>query len=266
MIDCVDSDCQMRVNVELYKGKLSVRIGGDAAMGGTLCYNGSVCISGLTASGKSTHSHLLAGEFGLTYVSGSQILLNKAGKSPIQNKDFWVTPEARKLKADDGYAVIDQELLRIESIGQGYIFDAITPPWTHKRPALCIWLESSLESRVLKSIVSHRGRGALTRAEYPAKIMEKDNDTIGLCRRIHGIAVGTDLACFDLILDISGLIKEASLDASLESIRIAHLLIRSASAWYLTGRTDYGAQFKEAIKAFPQIVKFNRVTPCTVEE
>src|SRR6184192_3167083 len=107
---------------------------------GSLRYSGNVCISGLTASGKSTHSHLLAGEFGLTYVSGSQILLNFAGISPIQPKDFWVTPEARRLKAEDGYARIDAELLRIESIGQGYIFDTSTQPWRHKRPALCIWL------------------------------------------------------------------------------------------------------------------------------
>ena len=49
-----------------------------------LRYSGNVCISGLTASGKTTHSHLLAGEFGLTYVSGSQIQLNFIGISPIQ--------------------------------------------------------------------------------------------------------------------------------------------------------------------------------------
>ena len=60
-----------------------------------LRYEGNVCISGLTASGKTTHSHLLAGEFGLTYVSGSQIQLNFMGVSPIQKKDFWITPAAK---------------------------------------------------------------------------------------------------------------------------------------------------------------------------
>jgi cytidylate kinase len=225
-----------------------------------LQYNGSVCISGLTASGKSTHSHLLAGEFGLTYVSGSQILLNFAGISPIQQKDFWVTPEARRLKAEDGYARIDSELLRIESIGQGYIFDTSTLPWRHKRPALCIWLESDLNSRVLKSVVSHRGRGHLRPEEYHEKINEKDNDTIGLCRRLYGIEIGTDLSCFDLILDVSGLIREATLDASLESIRLAHSLIRPAAAWYLTGRADFEAQFRSAIERYPEVVKFNKLT------
>lgn len=222
-----------------------------------LQYSGSVCISGLTASGKSTHSHLLAGEFGLTYVSGSQILLNLAGKSPIQPKDFWVTSEARRLKAADGYVHIDSELLRIESIGEGYVFDTSTQPWRHKRPALCIWLESDLESRVLKSIVSHRGRGHLKPEEYYEKIAEKDSDTIGLCRQLYGIDIGTDLSPFDLILDISRLIREATLDASLQSIRLAHSLIRPAAAWYLTGRADFEAEFRSADNELPQVVSFN---------
>lgn len=228
-------------------------------------YNGNVCISGLTASGKSTHSHLLAGEFGLTYVSGSQILLNLAGVSPIQAKDFWVTPEARRLKAGDGYARIDSDLLRIESIGEGYIFDTITQPWRHKRPALCIWLESDLNSRVLKSVVSHRGRGHLSLGEYPEKIMEKDNDTIGLCRALYGLEIGIDLSPFDLILDISSLIREATLDASLESIRLAHSFIRPAAAWYLTGRPDFEAQFRSAIKQHPHMVKRNELTADSIE-
>ena len=56
-----------------------------------LKYNGNVCISGLTASGKTTHSHLLSGEFGMTYVSGSQIQLNFLGVSPIQTRDFSIS-------------------------------------------------------------------------------------------------------------------------------------------------------------------------------
>jgi cytidylate kinase len=224
-----------------------------------LKYHGSICISGLTASGKSTHSHLLAGEFGLTYVSGSQILLNLAGVSAIQPKDFWVTPEARALKAQDGYARIDAELLRIEGIGQGYIFDTSTQPWRRQKPALSIWLESTLESRVLKSIVSHRGRGRLRPGEYHAKIVEKDADTVDLCKQLYGMDIGDDLSPFDLVLDISSLISEATLDASLRSIRIAHSIIRPAVAWYLTGRRDFERQFAAAVSDNPSIVTINRV-------
>jgi cytidylate kinase len=230
-----------------------------------LRYSGSVCISGLTASGKSTHSHLLAGEFGLTYVSGSQILLNAAGVSPIQPKDFWVTPEARKLKAEDGYLRIDEELLRIESTGEGYVFDTSTQPWRHKRPALCIWLESDIHSRVMKSIVSHRGRSTLEQEQYYDRIAEKDNDTISLCQKLYGIEIGSDLSPFDLVLDISSLIADATLDASLESIQRAHSLIRPAAAWYLTGRPDFEEQFRKAISLNPSLVRVNTLNRSSIE-
>lgn len=123
-----------------------------------LKYRGNVCISGLTASGKTTHSHLLAGEFGLTYVSGSQIQLNFMGLSPIQSKDFWISDEAKPLWDDKQFQKIDNELLRLETLTAGYIFDTSTMPWRHKEPALCIWLESNINFRKTKSIISHRGR------------------------------------------------------------------------------------------------------------
>jgi hypothetical protein len=95
--------------------------------------------------------------------------------------------------------------------------------------------------------------------------MEKDNDTIGLCRTLYGIEIGTDLSPFDLILDISSLIQEATLDASLESIRLAHSFIRPAVAWYLTGRPEFEAQFKRAINQHPHVVKHNTLTAESIE-
>src|ERR1035438_9857319 len=91
-----------------------------------LRYSSNVCISGLTASGKTTHSHLLAGELGLTYVSGSQIQLNFMGVSPIQPKDFWITNEAKRFRNAKEFSRIDAELLRLEGQAKGYIFDTST--------------------------------------------------------------------------------------------------------------------------------------------
>lgn len=85
-----------------------------------LRYAGSICISGLTASGKTTHSHLLAGEFGLTYVSGSQIQLNFMGVSPIQSKDFWITDKAKAFWNEKEFDRIDHEMTRLETL-MGFI-------------------------------------------------------------------------------------------------------------------------------------------------
>lgn len=225
----------------------------------SLRYNGNVCIAGLTASGKTTHSHLLAGEFGLTYVSGSQIQLNWMGVSPIQPKDFWISPDAKQFWKADGFSRIDAELLRLEQLTAGYVFDTSIMPWRHKKPALCIWLGSSLESRVLKSIVSHRGRSSVARSDYPAKIMEKDEATIALCRSLYGIEIGTDLSCFDLILDISSLIREATLRASLQSIAVAHKIIRPACGYYLTRNHGFRDAFVAAVAEHSTLVRHSSV-------
>jgi cytidylate kinase len=199
----------------------------------SLQYHGNVCISGLTAAGKTTHSHLLAGEFGLTYVSGSQIQLNFLGISPIQSKDFWITESAKGLWNAEDFRRIDSELQRIESTSNGCIFDTSTMPWRHQGDALCIWLESSLRSRVAKSIVSHRGRSHFPPEDYEPRILEKDASTIKLYKELYNIDIGQDLSCFDLILDISTLIETPDFATSLMSIAVAHSVIRPAVAWYL---------------------------------
>lgn len=224
-----------------------------------LRYQGSICISGLTASGKTTHSHLLAGEFGLTYVSGSQIQLNFMGVSPIQSKDFWITEEAKAFWDREQFRRIDAELIRLEDIAEGYIFDTSTMPWRHKKPALCIWLESTLESRIVKSIVSHRGRGRFSLEEYRDKILEKDSATVSLYKELYNIDIGVDLSCFSLILDISALITEPTLEASLKSIAVAHSVIRPVVGWYLTGRAHFYQQFEEATRVYPELIKANKL-------
>jgi len=216
-----------------------------------------VCISGLTASGKTTHSHLLAGEFGLTYVSASQIQLNFMGVSPIQPKDFWISDEAQAFWDSGRSTRIDDELLRLESCGQGFIFDTSTMPWRRRRPALCIWLTSSIESRVLKSIISHRGRSRYALAEYAERIREKDRATVELCRQLYAIEIGTDLSCFDLVLDLSSLVTEPTLEASLASIAIAHSVIRPAVGWYLTGRPQFRDQLVGAAERHSDLILRN---------
>jgi len=149
----------------------------------------------------------------------------------------------------ESFKRIDAELLRLETLSDGYIFDSSTMPWRHRRPALCIWLESTLESRVIKSIVSHRGRGVFGRQEYEERIRRKDESTIKLYRELYGIKRQSDPAYFDLIIDISSLIAEPT-------------LIRPAVAWYLTAEPSFRAQFEAAIaKCPPGMVLRNCVKP-----
>jgi cytidylate kinase len=224
-----------------------------------LRYLGNVCISGLTASGKTTHSHLLAGEFGLTYVSGSQIQLNFMGVSPIQTRDFWITEEAKTFWNAEQFNRIDAELLRLEQLSDGYIFDTSTMPWRHKRPSLCIWLGSELDSRVIKSRISHRGRSHFSPTEYRQKIIEKDKSTIELYRSLYSIEIGHDLSPFDLILDISSLVTEPTLHESIHSIGVTHEVIRPAVAWFLTRRDEFLQELRKATNKHQSLIVRNNL-------
>lgn len=222
-----------------------------------LKYNGNICIAGLTASGKTTHSHLVCGEFGLTYVSGSQIQLNFLGISPIQSRDFWISQEAKALWNHDQFNKIDAELLRLESISTGYIFDGSTMPWRHNKPALCIWLESDLNSRVKKSIISHRGRSNVSPDQYEELIKGKDRATIDLCNELYDIQISKDLSCFDLILDISSTTKATTLRASLKSISRVQKIISPAVGWYLTKDIRFLKKLENACEKNKEIIQKN---------
>lgn len=214
----------------------------------SLRYRGNICISGLTASGKTTHSHLLAGQLGLIYVSGSQIQLNFSGLSPIQSRDFWIRAEAQALWNERDFQRIDAELLKIEETAEGAVFDTSTMPWRHRRDALCIWLGSSIESRIHKAIVSHRDRGGMPLSEYPALIARKDAATCDLYKALYGIDIGADFEPFQLVIDIGPLIDQPTLDASQRSINAVQALLLPAAAAYLTGRQDWLARFRAEIQ------------------
>ena len=222
-----------------------------------LRYPGSVCVSGLTASGKTTHSLLLAGEFGLTFVSGSQVRLFQSGVFPIQQKDFWVTPEGKSLWREEVFERVEIELLRLESLAAGYVFDTFTMPWLHKTSALCIWLESDIDSRAIKSMISHRGLTSLGLDGYAAKIRDKDDTTLGIYKRLYDIDIATDHACFDLAIDISSFIIEPSLEASLRSIARAHRVIRAATGYYLTRSRAFREELQAATADNAQYIIHN---------
>jgi cytidylate kinase len=206
----------------------------------------NVIISGLTAAGKTTHCHLLAGEFGLRYVSGSQILLYLSGRFPVQRRDFWVSDEAQTLWKSSEADRVDEELARLESTEKGLVIDSLATPWLHRDPAFKIWLESSLESRVTKALISHQGTSHFSRAELEARLQEKDQIQRERFLRKYGFDLLLDRRPFELILDISQCIKGTTLKDALGSIRAVHSLIRPAVGWHLTGDPSFRDEFEEA--------------------
>lgn len=223
---------------------------------------GSVCVSGLTAAGKTTHCHLLAGEFGLTYVSASQILLSLAGISPIQARDFWFSDEARELWSDRMTRDVDAELRRLSQNGSGFVFDAVAMPWRAEGECLRVFFESDLKSRITKSMVSHRGRQPPCELEYARKITEKDRVLVDSHKRLFGIEVESDRKGFDLVLDISQAIQSPTFKAAIASIAIVHAILRPAVGYYLTRDSSLFAEYLAALERYRTHVVMERISNC----
>ena len=193
----------------------------------------NVIISGLTAAGKTTHSKMLCEQYGLKYVSASQILLNLAGLPPEQPLDFWVTSEGREISKRISWDEIDNESRRIESEADETVFDCQTLPWLCSKRCLVLWIESSLPSRIMKAIVSYNGKSRLNALEVEKGITSKDRFAQEQIFVKYGVDLFQDRAPFNFIIDISSFITAPTEEASLSSITNAHKIISSAVGWYL---------------------------------
>lgn len=205
-----------------------------------------VIISGLTAAGKTTHSHLLAGEFGLRYVSASQILLSSHGMSGFQARDFWTDNKAMALWSE-GSAGVDQSLLSLEGSSESAVFDCLSLPWLSSRPSLKIWLECLLAARVERAALSHGLPIGSDRGMLANLIDRKDTALCDQLSRDYGISPHADPSIFDLILDVTEATSTSGRQSALPSIRRVHRLIASTyEAWSCRDR--------EAIKRYTDII------------
>ncbi len=213
-----------------------------------LNYHGNVFISGLTASGKTTHSYILAGTFGLTYVSGSQIHLMNNGMSPIQDRRFWITDEGKRLLTENQIEDVDKELSQIEKNNSGYIFDTWIMPWIRSSEGIAIYLMSSLESRTIKAAISRRENNFEIDEFYKDKIHFKDRASIDLHQKFYGIDIEKDLSVFDVIIDLSTFIEAPTFESSQSSIERASSILMATVGFYLTGKRHYRIELEKHTK------------------
>jgi len=225
----------------------------------------NICISGLTAAGKTTHCHLVAGEFGLGYISASQILLSLAGLAPVQSRDFWLSPSAEVLWTDEMTVKIDTELRRLSNKVTHYVFDSFALPWRVEGPSFNIYLHSDLNSRIKKALISHRGEGRLLLRSYAEQIERKDDALTASHRRLFGLA-DDELSCFHLVLDISAAITESTYAASLKSISLVQECIRPAVAFALRPTAENEQAYIRVKRKHQQLFRRDTVLGSTIQK
>lgn len=215
----------------------------------------NVMIAGLTAAGKTTHSHLLSETYGLNYISATEALAQISGVSitlnPTDSK-FWISEQAEKINAlrkegDEIDLAVDSRLTISASNMTNTVFDSFGLPWTSSSSALRIWLESSFESRVLKAIVSHRGNKGVTRGSLITLLREKDEQIRQHFLSHYGFDLYSDRSVFDLVIDISNFIRRPHLSSSKRSIALVDEILSSLVGWYLESKEDYRIRFNQCI-------------------
>jgi cytidylate kinase len=218
----------------------------------------NVIISGLTAAGKTTHCLLLSHKFKLTRISAADLLVKASGLNfTVDSSDsgFWVSEEAKQLVAlmeqsKDINLEVDAELKRLSETSDNIVFDAWGLPWISSAPALRIWLESSLESRLLKSLVSHRNNKHVARNNLRTLIKKKDRDARDLFLSLYSFDIYNDREVFDLVIDISSFIRKPHLLSSKNSIRLADQIISGIVGWRLEKSEVHKAALKKYLDAY----------------
>jgi cytidylate kinase len=177
-------------------------------------------VSGFTAAGKTTHSRLLATALGWRYVGMSEIRRScVVGSSSSQEE--WL-PAGDRIRSAN--TALDREMDRrlaelIESSNEAVVVDAWLQPWLcESRSAVRVWLHSDFSSRVLKAQVSRLRSGLRPSPTIGTTIADKDAFSVDHFRRLYGIDFGPDPDIFDLQLDNTEWIGEATIQASDEGI------------------------------------------------
>jgi CMP/dCMP kinase len=218
----------------------------------------NIIISGLTAAGKTTHSFLLSQRYNLKVVSAAALMAKASGVQfsvAATESSFWISEGAKKLaklRTKDNYLdlAVDAELKRLAEQSDNIVFDACGLPWLTTAPALRIWLESTLDSRVLKSLVSHRNDKYNVESELLKFIKKKDRETREIFLSLYSFDVYRDHQVFDLIIDISSLICKPHILSAKKSIRVADKIISSVVGWCLERTEEHKLAFKKCLSEY----------------
>lgn len=194
----------------------------------------NIAFSGMTAAGKTTHARLLATRLSFRYVSAIDVILDVLGVDWDPAGVWSRRPELfAAFKDPELNLAVDARLVGMSRSLDDTVFDAWALPWLSDAPMMRIWLESDLASRMRKAHVSTLRSGQ--HATAPSVVERKDAASIANFQSAYGFDLGTDRHPFDVIVENSSLIPEATIECSDAGIEQFEPIVASAAESWLRG-------------------------------
>ena len=180
----------------------------------------SIIISGPPAVGKTTIAKAIAEEFGLTHLSGGDILKELAEEEGFKTggDDWWDTQEGMNfLSQRQENSEFDKKVddkLKKHFLDGNVVITSYTLPWLVEG-GVKIWLEGSKENSAQRMTA----RDNLSKDNAIEIVQKRYQENKKIYKALYGFEFGKDLSLFDKVIETDGLDASQVLDIAKTVVR-----------------------------------------------
>ena len=180
----------------------------------------SIIISGPPAVGKTTIAKAIAEEFGLTHLSGGNILKELAEEEGFKTggDDWWDTQEGMNfLSQRQENSEFDKKVddkLKKHFLDGNVVITSYTLPWLVEG-GVKIWLEGSKENSAQRMTA----RDNLSKDNALEIVQKRYQENKKIYKALYGFEFGKDLSVFDKVIETDGLDASQVLDIAKTVVR-----------------------------------------------
>ena len=180
----------------------------------------SIIISGPPAIGKTTIAKAITEEFGLTHLSGGDILKELAEEEGFKTggDDWWDTQEgmnflSQRQENSEFDKKVDEKLKK-HFLDGNVVITSYTLPWLVEG-GVKIWLEGSKENSAQRMTT----RDNLSKDSALEIVQKRYQENKKIYKALYGFEFGEDLSVFDKVIETDGLNASQVLDIAKTIVR-----------------------------------------------
>ena len=180
----------------------------------------SIIISGPPAIGKTTIAKAITEEFGLTHLSGGDILKELAEEEGFKTggDDWWDTQEgmnflSQRQENSEFDKKVDEKLKK-HFLDGNVVITSYTLPWLVEG-GVKIWLDGSKENSAQRMTT----RDNLSKNSALEIVQKRYQENKKIYKALYGFEFGEDLSVFDKIIETDGLNASQVLDIAKNTVR-----------------------------------------------